>query len=271
MKIGIKKSMLLVVVVVLAFLSGSTSAQTKREVQFTLDTLYKSHLRLVVEYGQLIEEWKKYDAFYRHVKLSMLDKDLVNEPIEAGVSLFDSVWNKNTERYKLLEDSTIYLLDSLSRLQGYQQDLIVQNDLYVRMLNGKLTEASYPNTPNELLGLWNLYLSPMQLKGEGTKSGLVSHNPFTIADSLQRYNIYQLEFMADELANIYFKDGTKQNCFYEVKDFSVGEPYAISCTKQKDGFEMTIHVSPMPAGLEVSYEIPVDSTQVIYFNGLMKH
>jgi hypothetical protein len=111
----------------------------------------------------------------------------------------------------------------------------------------------------------------MQLAGDAYNSGLVSHNPFTVADSLQKYNIYQLEFLPDELAKIYFKDGRKQNCFYEVKNFSVGKPYEISCTMQQDKFNMTIHVSPMPSGLEVSYEIPLDTTQVIYFNGLMKH
>ncbi|MCG8580686.1 MAG: hypothetical protein MI866_12250 [Bacteroidales bacterium] len=271
MKIGIVKRTTLVLILLLAFLSNSAIGQTKKEIQFSLDTLYKSHLKLIDEYRQLIVDWKRYDAFYRHVKASMLDKEMVNEPIKAGITMFDNVWKRQSEQLKLLEDSTVYLLDSLNRLNEHHGTLVMQNEVYLRMLNGKLNEATYPNTEEELLGLWQLYLSPMQLAGDAYKSGLVSHNPFTIDESLQKYNIYQLEFLPDELANIYFKDGRKQNCFYEITGFSVGAPYSISCTKQQDEFEMTIHVSPMPSGLEISYEIPVDTTQVIYFNGVMKH
>lgn len=265
------KSPLWVLILVFAFLSNTVKSQTKKEVQFSLDTLYKSHLKLEGDYRRLIDNWRLYDEFYQHVKVSMLDKSSVNKSIEEGQSLFDGVWNELSKRLKILEDSMTNTVDSLNQLNKKQQLLLMQNEVYLRMLNGKLNEAVYPNTAKELLGVWQLYLSPMQLAGDAYNSGLVSHNPFTVADSLQKYNIYQLEFLPDELAKIYFKDGRKQNCFYEVKNFSVGKPYEISCTKQQDKFNMTIHVSPMPSGLEVSYEIPLDTTQVIYFNGLMKH
>ncbi|MCU4157467.1 hypothetical protein J1N10_15930 [Carboxylicivirga sp. A043] len=269
MKIGILKSTIAVLVFVLAFLSCNVNAQTKKEVQFSLDTLYRSHLKLNDEYRQLIERWKQYDAFYRHVKATMLEKELANEPIEEGAVLVDEAWNKQTAHLKSLEDSTVYLVDSLNRLYEQHQLLQLQNELYLRMLTGQLNEAAFPHTEKELLGSWNLFLKPMQLSGDAYHSGLISHNPFTVADSLQQYNIYRLEFLPDELANIYFKDGRSQKCFYEVNAFSAGQPYSISYSKQEE-FKMTIHVSPMPSGLEVSYEIPLDTTQVLYFNGVMK-
>ncbi|WP_289054543.1 hypothetical protein [Carboxylicivirga marina] len=265
------KSIATVLIILLSLTAAEVHSQTKKEIQFSLDTLYRSNLKLQEEYRKLIEVWKQYDTFYTHVKLSMLDKEFANESIVKGVPLFDEVWKEKTARLDLLEDSTVFLLDSLNHLYEEQVGLLAQNELYLRMLTGQLNEAAYPNTEQELIGLWQLYLSPMQLSGEAYRTGLVSYNPFTVADSLQKHNVYQMEFKAEELAIIYFKDGRKQNCFYEVVNFNVGKPYEINCSKQQDEFEMTIHISPMPSGLEVSYEIPLDTTQVVYFNGVMKH
>ena len=253
----------------LLVLSTDVSSQTKREVQFSLDTLYKSHMRLMSDYNKLVKDWKQYDAFYRHVKALVLEKQLINEPIEKGAELIDEAWNKQLLSLKQLEDSTVFLTDSLMYMVEQNTDLLKQNELYLRLLTGPLREVAIINTEKELIGTWHLYLNPMQTTGEPFKSGLISHNPFTINDSLHRHNIYQIDFLPEELANIHFKDGRTQKCFYEVKNFNSGKPYTIVCSKQ-DEFKVTMHVSPMPTGLEVSYEIPVDSTQVLYYNGVMK-
>ncbi|MCT4590849.1 MAG: hypothetical protein N4A71_23700 [Carboxylicivirga sp.] len=252
-----------------SLISVMVTSQTRREVQFSLDTLYKSHKRLQSDYRKLLNQWKVYDAFYLHVKANVLDKEFINEPIDNGIEMFNKSWSGVASRMELFEDSTIYLIDSLNQLTEQNLKLMAQNETYLRLLTGSLKEAAYPNTEKELIGTWQLYLNPMQVEGKAYKSGIISHNPFTHADSLQQYNIHQLDVLPDELANIHFKDGRKQKCFYEVENFSSKKPYTIHCSKQDD-FKMTIHISPMPTGLEVSYEIPLDTTQVLYFHGVMK-
>lgn len=252
-----------------SLISVMVTSQTRREIMFSLDTLYKSHMRLQSDYRKLLDKWKLYDAFYLHVKANVFDKELINEPIDNGIEMFNQSWDGKASLMELLEDSTVYLLDSLSRLSENNLTLTAQNETYLRLLTGSLKEEAYPNTEKELIGTWQLYLNPMQVTGEVLKSGLISHNPFTHADSLQQYNIHQIDVLPDELANIHFKDGRKQKCFYEVENFSGKKPYSIHCSK-KEEFKMTIHVSPMPTGLEVSYEIPLDTTQVLYFHGVMK-
>jgi len=245
------------------------SSQTKREVQFSLDTLYKSHEILSRDYKKLLASWYSYDGFFEHIKKTAFDKSDINVSIEEAQPLFDTAWNGNFARLKFLEDSTTFLLDSLLHLKEMYFDLKRTNETYLRLLTSELNEASFPHTPKELLRSWQLYLSPMQLSGDVSNSGIVSHNPFVVDDSLHQYNIYQIDFLVDELANIHFKNGHKQKCFYEVHDFHDDKPFSISCSKQ-DEFNLTLHISPMPNGLEVSYEIPIDTTQVIYFNGVMK-
>ncbi|TRX71534.1 hypothetical protein [Carboxylicivirga sp. M1479] len=263
------KSLALSILILCGAQLADVQSQTKKEIQFTLDTLYSSHMKLKGDYEQLLRYWKQYDNFYQHVKTQALDASLVNEPIDKGAEHFDAVWNSLSSQMRVYEDSLIYLVDSLNRVVEERQDLLVQNKMYLNILSGKLGEAVYPNTEQELVGTWQLFLNPMQTTGDAYQSGLISHNPFTVPDSIQQHNIYQLELMADELATIYFKDGRKQKCFYEVNDFSVGKSYTIKYSKQ-DEFKLNMHVSPMPTGLEVSYEIPLDTTQVIYFNGVMK-
>jgi|GEM_PF-6073669 len=67
----------------------STIAQTKREVQFSLDTLMKSHQMLRSDYQDLVEDWKKYDEFYTQIKSAMLDKEHINMSIDSGLILLD--------------------------------------------------------------------------------------------------------------------------------------------------------------------------------------
>jgi len=168
-----------------------------------------------------------------------------------------------------LEDSAVFLIDSLNRLTEFHDSLIASNALYLRLLTGQLSETAFLDSEQELIGSWRLYLKPMQLAGGLYKSGLISYNPFTVPDSIQMHNIYKIDFLPEELANIYFKDGRKQKCFYKVDEFNKGQPFSITYAR-KDEFELTMHMSPMPGGMEVSYEIPIDSTQVLYFNGVMK-
>ncbi|MCU4175386.1 hypothetical protein [Carboxylicivirga sp. N1Y90] len=247
----------------------NTSGQTKKEIQFSLDTLQKSHLLLQNDFESLQENWRQYEAFLEHLKAKTLDKKHINETLENTQNLFDEAWDKQVSHLKTLEDSTTFLLDSLNRLYETHMDMIERDNTFLRLLRGKLSEASFPSTQEELLGMWNLFLKPIQLSGDAFGSGLISHNPFTVADSIQQHNVYKIEFLEDELANIYFRGGKQQKCFYEVNDFDTGKPYTIECTKQ-DEFQLTLHISPMPHGLEVSYEIPVNTDQVLYFNGVMK-
>lgn len=245
------------------------SAQTKKEIQFSLDTLQKSHLELLNDFEALQQEWRSYDAFIEHFKNKTLDKKHINESLENTQKLFDDVWDKQISNIRTLEDSTTFLLDTLNRLYETHMDIIERDNTFLRLLRGKLSEASFPSTQKELLGMWNLFLKPIQLSGDTFESGLISHNPFTVPDSIQQHNVYRIEFLQDELANIYFRGGHHQKCFYEVNEFNTGKPYTIECTKQ-DEFKLTLHISPMPHGLEVSYEIPVNTSQVLYFNGVMK-
>lgn len=259
---------LLLLFLLSSFLS-STFSQTKKEVQFTLDTLYKSHLKLQNDYKALKKSWYEYDAFLTFIKSTTLDKEYVNESPQSVKELFDEVWTETKNDLTSFEDSSIFLLDSLTRLKEEYVRVMQQNKDYLRLLIGELDESSFPNTSNEFIGEWSLFLSPIQLSGDTFNSGIISYNPFSMADSLQDNNIYRIEFLQDELANIFFKDGRKQKSFYTINNFNVANPYSITFQKQ-DEFKLTMHVSPMPDGLQVSYETPLDSEQVLYFYGVMK-
>jgi len=262
---GSYKYYLVVVMVVCAvFVKG----QTKREMLYSLDTLMNSHTVLLRDYNALKAEWKKYNTFFYHVKAAALDKKVINASPAEAKELFDSVWSARESRIASYKDSTSTLLDSLKTLNIYCNDLIKQKDTYLRLLSGQLSEAAYPYTAQELLGEWRLFLSPKELV-DGDNTALISHNPFTVIDSLQQYNLYRIDFLPDELATLFFKGGRKQKCFYKISDFSANHPYSVAFSKQ-DEFKLKIYISPMPHGLEVSYKIPVDSTSVMYFNGAMK-
>jgi hypothetical protein len=267
------------------FLAGfiQTEAQTRREVQFSLDTLYKSHVKLQNDYQSVLEQYRQHESFFDHIKTTFLPTEARNTDVDKIQPIYDEILEKNRFLTQGLKDSILILTDSLQfysdSLQFYTDSLQLLLDerdehlnlsqTYKNLLLAKLNEGSFPLSENELIGTWNLFLNPMQVTSDSLKNGLVSHNPFTASDSLLQHYIYKIEFLPDELATMFFKDGRRQKCFYEVKNFSAKTPYRIVCSKQ-ESFKLTIHISPMPSGLNISYEIPLDEKEKLYFFGLMK-
>ena len=149
------------------------------------------------------------------------------------------------------------------------EQLTQQNESYSKLLMSSLNKASFPQSTQEFIGVWDLFLDPVQISGEPFESGIISYNHFVSNDSIMKHSIYKIEFSADEIATLFFTGGIEQKCFYSIKDFSVNSPYIIRFSKQ-DEFKLTMQVSPLPNGLVASYEIPVETEKVIYYYGLMK-
>ena len=256
-------------IILLISISAFVSAQTKKEVQFSLDTLKKSHNSLQEDYRAVKAAWKKQNNFFEHVKSTFFLSADINTSIDSGIVKFDKINSALLIKLEKLGKNNKNLKDSLFAISSNIDSLELQNRAYNHILLSSLSHASFPQSTKDFLGTWDLFLNPVQLSGEPYESGIIGFNEFVPNDSIGVHNIYKIEFLEDELATVHFKGGTSQKCFYSVKDFSNNSPYIIKFSKNDD-FKMTMLISPLPGGLMVSYEIPVKAKKIYYYYGLMK-
>lgn len=245
------------------------NAQTKKEVQFSLDTLAKSHQNLQQDLTSMKADWKKQNIFFEHVKSSFFDPTDINTSIDDGVSKFDEIHKINLTEFEDLTKANKALSDSFALYKKRSEKLISQNNAFNEILLSSLSRASFPQSVSEFIGTWDLFLNPVQLSGEPFEAGIIAHNPFTPKDSVLTNSLYKIEFAEDEIATLYFKGGKSHKSFYSIKDFSINSPYTIKFSKNED-FKLTMLISPIPSGLMVSYELPHKAESVYYFYGLMK-
>lgn len=262
-------SPLTLITILLLSLSQFLIAQTKREVQFSLDTLIKSHQALISDYNELQDSLKHYEAFYEHVKTNLFLKQLQNSLLNEAEASFDTSLQKRLENKRLLTDSLALLNDSLTTSIRNLSDLEDQISNYSEVLMAAFNASSFPQTESELVGTWDLFLTPTQINGTPTEAGLISFHPFHIPDSIKQHRITKIEFAPDELATLVFHDGVNQKCFYSIHQFSSNSSFTIEFSK-KDEFKLIMHISYIPQGLQASYEIPVQTNNTMYFQGLMK-
>ena len=248
--------------ILLLSLSQTLFSQTKKEVQFSLDTLLKSHQVLVTDYDELQNRWRQYDAFYEHVKIELFPKQQQNSPISEAIPAFDTSLQSALETLHSLADSLTTANKQVLNLQAQVSD-------YSAILMAALNASSFPQTETELLGSWDLFLTPIQIYGTPTEAGLISYHPFNIPDSIKQHRINKIEFAPDELATLVFHNGENQKCFYSIHQFSPNSNFSIEFSKQ-DEFKLTMHISVLQQGLQASYEIPVQTDNAMYFQGLMK-
>ncbi len=249
--------------------SNPLFSQTKKEVQFSLDTLVKSHQTLLQDYNNLQDDWRYYDSFYEHVKTNLFPKQLQNLPITEAVSIFDTSLEGTLKTIQSLTDSITLLADSLNTTHEDALKLQAQVANYSEILMAALNASSFPQTESDLLGSWDLFLNPIQINGAPGEAGIISYHPFNIPDSIQQHRIYKIEFSPDDLATLVFQNGENQKCFYSIQQFNPKSNYTIQFSKQ-DEFKLLAHISVLPQGLQISYEIPVQTNNAMYFQGLMK-
>jgi len=255
--------------ILLFCLSQALVAQTKKEVQFSLDTLLKSQQALKADYRELQNSWRQYDAFYEHVKTKLFSETMQNTPIGEGVPSFDASLENTLDNTQVLADSITLLSDSLTSANKQLLTLQGQVANYSEILMAALNASSFPQTESELLGSWDLFLTPIQIDGTPTEAGIISYHPFNIPDSIKQHRIDKIEFAADELATLVFHNGENQKCFYSAQQFSANSNFSIVFSKQNE-FKLTLHISVIPQGLQASYEIPVQTDKAMYYQGLMK-
>lgn len=259
----------IVFLLLLQFTIINISAQSKKEVQEELNALKVKHKELQNKNTELNKMLNEYSIFYSKVKKNLLNKQEQEAPLDKGsFSILESIHKIkiNTLSLSLLKDS---LETALEISKDEMKALSVQNEIVKNMLLGDAEEASFPSLESELLGNWNLYLSPIQMVGEPFESGFIGTNPLLMNDSISANYMYQIEFEEDEIATLFFKNGASQKVFYKVNDFSVNSPYNIVFSKQ-DEFKLVAHISPMPNGLEISYETPLKTDKVVYYYGTIK-
>ncbi|TLX71481.1 hypothetical protein E9993_20220 [Labilibacter sediminis] len=248
---------------------SSVKSQTKKEIQFSLDTLQRAYNSLEEENKTLQKEWKIQNQFFEHVKSSLLPASDINLSVDEALIKFDDIINMQKNTADSLVSANSILSDSLVKVNENNDKLIQENESYSNLLMSSLNKASFPKSQKEFIGVWDLFLDPVQISGEPFESGIISYNHFVDNDSIMKHNIYKIEFSADDIATLYFTGGIEQKCFYSIKDFSINSPYIIRFSKQ-DEFKLTMQISTLPSGLVASYEIPDKSEKVIYFYGLMK-
>ncbi len=253
----------------LMLLSVCISSQTKKEVQFTLDTLSKAHNTLLQDYQDLKQQWKEQNKFFEHVKSNFFPTEDINISINEAPDKFDLIYNDIVKKVVKLGEINSSISDSLKKEIALNQELISKNKVYHDLILSALNLPSFPSNESDIIGQWQLFLYTVRIKGEPYESGIIGYHPLVVEDSISVHNIIKIEFEQEELATIYFKGGIEQKCFYSINNFSKNSPYSIQFSKQ-DEFKMTLSVSPMPSGLMVSYEVPGKTDNVLYFYGLMK-
>ena len=253
----------------LILLTVSISSQTKKEVQFTLDTLNKAHLTLLQDYQELKKQWKEQNSFFEHVKNNFFPAADINIPISEAPDKFDSIYNDIVKKVVKLGEINSSISDSLKKQITLNQELISENKIYHKLILSALHSSSFPSNESDIIGNWDLFLNPVMIQGKPYESGIIGYNPYTLDDSIGVHSIKKIEFEKDELATIYYTGGIQQKCFYSINNFSKNSPFSIQFSKQEE-FKMTMTVSPMPNGLMVSYEAPNKTDNVLYFYGLMK-
>ncbi len=253
----------------LILITVSISSQTKKEVQFTLDTLNKAHQTLLQDYQDLKQQWKEQNNFFEHVKSNFFPAADINISINKASDKFDSIYNDIVKKVVKLGEINSSISDSLKKEVALNQELISQNKVYQSLILSALNSGSFPSNETDIIGSWDLFLNPVMIHGNPYESGIIGLNPFAVADSVSVHNINKIEFDKDELATIFFTGGIQQKCFYSINNFSKNAPYTIQFSKQEE-FKMTMSVSPMPNGLMVSYEASNKTDKVLYFYGLMK-
>ncbi len=261
--------LLLIITTLFCFNINPLFSQSKKEIQFSLDSLLSSYNNLENDYKKLKSEWKEYDDFYQLIKSDILNPSEMNIGLDATYAKWLAARQSLLNKYNTIKDSNLPLIDSLEHLNQDIQQLNIENQIFKNLLKSSINEATIPNTVHEFIGKWNLFLDQVHLQGKPFESGLIATNNFLLADSIKNNNIFQIEFEESDLANISFKNGTIIKCFYSVNNFSTKEPYSIYFSKQEE-FKLTLLVTPMPEGLVVSFEDPDKKDTVEYFYGLMK-
>ena len=260
----------LFIIAVLLFTSAvNTNAQTRKEVQFSLDTLIKANNDLKEDFKSVKADWKEQNNFFEHVKSTFFDPADINASIEEGIAKFDEINEASVKKMEELALTNKSLTDSLAFYKNKANELETSYKGFERLLMASLNAASFPQSASELTGNWNLFLNPVQISGEPFKSGLVGFNPFVPKKELVPHNIYRIEFAQDEIATLYFSNGKVQKSFFTINGFSSNSPYSVTFTKG-DEFKLTLLISPLPNGLMVSYEAPIKADKLFYFYGLMK-
>ncbi|WP_163713923.1 hypothetical protein [Mangrovibacterium lignilyticum] len=254
------KSILILVILVLAF--AATFAQTRREILNAVDSLMLVNDSLQNEIG-------KYIQFEEHVRQLMLHGIDSGTPLMEVQAELDRVIAKQATNKAGFPKTNGMLLDSIAGLQHEINAMQIREEVYAGILVSALSNASFPQSEDELQGSWDLFLNPVQISGDPFQSGIISFNPFLSDEVIRKNSIYKIEFEADELATLFFYGGRSQKCFYKVTGFSTQSPYSIQFVKQGE-FSLTLMISPLPTGLMVSYETSEVPQKYFYYYGLMK-
>lgn len=245
------------------------SAQSKKEVQEELDAVLIKQSELLTKNKELNALLNDYSIFYSKIKKELLSNQNQEEPVQQGtLSITESIQKlkNNSLSLSLVRDS---LELALKKSKEEITRLTIQNEVVRNYLLGDAEEASFPSLESEFEGNWNLYLRPIQMVGKPFESGFISTNPLLMNDSISANYLYKIEFGEDEIATLSFKSGETKKVFYTINNFSVNAPYDIVFTKQSE-FKLVAYISPMPNGLEISYEVPLKTDKVIYYYGTIK-
>lgn len=245
----------------------TVQSQTKKEVM-----KQNEELRLQIgEYESVMDSLDKVgeeiNLFLSHIQSNYIksEKDTSIQSIQTAL---DSVILAGSSEDVAINDSLKILVDSIAILQAAIGELDVESDLMREIIQGKLKIKDYPQSEKDFLGPWNLANIPIALRNDSIGDGLVSYSRMDIPEPFLKEMITQIEFQVDDLADIYFRDGRREKCFYKINNFTKTGAFSITFDLRK-GSNISLIVIALPDGLQFSYKEAEIEDKEIYFIGYM--
>lgn len=242
-------------------------SQTKKEVM-----QQNEQLRLQVgEYESVMDSLDKvgdeFDMFLKHIQTNYI-KNEKDTSIQTIQSSLDSIMLTDNSEDAVGNDSLKILTDSIKSIQGYVGEVMDENGLLKEIIRGGMKLNDYPQSAVDVLGTWSFSNTLVGLHKDSLANGLVSYSRMDIPDAFLSGMVSQVVFSEGELADIFFRDGKSEKCFYKINNFSKDKPYTIAFDRRNSN-SLVLMITALPDGLQFSYNGGGTKGKEIYHIGYM--
>jgi hypothetical protein len=265
------KTIKILCVSLLMLASTNLKSQTKKD-------LINQNVQLklqIGDYNSVLDSLDKvveeFNMFLNHIQTNYIksDKDTSIQSIQTSL---DSIMLATTTSSEYVGgiDSLKILSDSINTIQGFVGEVVDENILLKEIIRGGMKLKDYPQSAKDFLGLWNFPNTQVGLHKDSVANGLVSYSRMDIPDAFLIGMVSQVIFSDDELADIYFRDGTSEKCFYKINNFSKVKPYTISFDRRNSN-RLVLIVMALPDGLQFSYKgVGIDDKEIFHLGYMTK-
>lgn len=229
------------------------------------DSLATQNQALAVERDSLTKTAESYQKFYFFIRDNYFPEGARDLSPAQATGLVDSLSSARDSTLEGLQRLDLTLADSIKGLRDSMTTLEIQNKAFRDVLGLALSAQVYPRQAGDLQGSWKVFLEPVDLVGTNPQAGLVSRNQMVLPDSIYKGMITRIDFLEDELADVYFAGGKRIKCFFKVTDFDLQKTYFIDLSHGKE-LDIQLYITHVPKGIQVSYQMPAqDGASGFYF------